>query len=225
VAIPHADANLVRLPDELDFVAAASLGCRFVTAFRAVVVQGRPAPGQWLAVHGCGGLGLAAIMIGHAMGVRVIGIDVKAAALGAAKSLGAIYVVDASHEPDLPRRLRELTEGGAHVSIDALGSRQTCRNSILCLRKRGRHVQVGLMQAEDSDVFLPMGPVIGKELEIYGSHGMQAHAYGPMLEMIRTGQLQPARLVKKNIPLAEAPAELESLGHFQTNGVTVITEF
>lgn len=225
VAIPHADGNLVRLPDELDFVAAASLGCRFTTAFRAVAVQGRPAPGQWLAVHGCGGVGLAAIMIGHAMGARIVAVDVKPAALRAAQALGAGATVDATLEADVPKRIQELTGGGAHVSIDALGSRPTCRSSILCLRKRGRHVQVGLMLAEDSDVFLPMAPVIGRELEIYGSHGMQAHAYGSLLALIQAGRLQPARLVTKTIPLSEAPEEMEALGKFQVDGVAVITQF
>jgi alcohol dehydrogenase len=225
VAIPHADANLVRLPDEMDFVESASLGCRFVTAFRAVVAQGRVAPGEWVVVHGGGGVGLAAVMIAHALGARVIGVDINDAALACAQSFGAAHVLNTRQAPDPVPAIRDLTGGGAHVSLDALGSRATCRNSILGLRKRGRHVQVGLMVAEDREAPVPMAQVIAKELEILGSHGMAAHAYGPMFEMIRTGKLQPKRLVRKTVTLEEAAAELLALGEFRGVGVTVINRF
>lgn len=225
VAIPHADTNLVRLPDEMDDVTAASLGCRFVTAFRAVVSQGRAAPGEWVIIHGCGGVGLAAIMIAQALGTQTVGVDVKEEALQHAQALGATATVKAEPQTDVPRAIRDLTQGGADLSIDALGSRQTCRNSILCLRKRGRHVQVGLMLGEEREVALPMAPVIANELEIRGSHGMPAHAYPPMLAMIRAGQLQPRRLVTKLVSLAEAAPELTNMGSFKSSGVTVIDQF
>jgi alcohol dehydrogenase len=225
VAIPHADVNLVRLPEEMDFVESASLGCRFVTSFRAVVAQGSVAPGQWVAVHGCGGVGLAAIMIAHAIRAQVIAVDVREEALERAKALGAQVVLNARQQGDIVAAIRDLTRGGAHVSLDALGSRETCRNSILCLRKRGRHVQVGLMLAEDRDAPVPMNLVIARELEIFGSHGMQAHAYGPMFEMIRAGKLEPKRLVDQTVSLAEAPAELMAMGEFRGVGVRVIDRF
>ena len=70
VAVHAADVNLVPLPASMDFAAAACLGCRFATAFRAVTAHGRIRAGQWLAVHGCGGVGLSAAMIGAALGAR-----------------------------------------------------------------------------------------------------------------------------------------------------------
>jgi alcohol dehydrogenase len=225
VAIPYADTNLVGLPDDLDDIAAASLGCRFVTAFRAVVFQGRVAPGEWVAIHGCGGVGLACTMIAQAIGAQVIAIDIQEAALQRARSLGASWVLTARREQDLPERIHQITGGGAHLSIDALGSSETCRNSILCLRKRGRHVQVGLTLAGEREVLLPMATVIAKELEIVGSHGMQAHAYPPMLELIRAGQLRPGLLVGKTINLAQAADELVAMGSFASSGVSVITAF
>src|SRR6476469_10047231 len=76
VAVDHADTNLVRLPEEMDFVRAASLGCRFITSFRAVVDQGKVAAGQFVAVHGCGGVGLSAIMIAKAFGANVVAVDI-----------------------------------------------------------------------------------------------------------------------------------------------------
>ncbi len=225
VALPHADPNLVRLPDELSFVESASLGCRFTTAFRAIVAQGRVCAGQWVAVHGCGGVGLAAVMIAHALGAQVIGVDVRAEALDCARTLGATQTLNASGQPDVVSAIRDLTGGGAHVSLDALGSRVTCRNSIQCLRKRGRHVQVGLMLADDRDAPLPMSAVVAKELEILGSHGMPAHSFAPIFEMIRAGKLQPRRLVRKTVALEQAPVELEAMSQFNSLGVTVIDRF
>ncbi len=225
VAIRYADGNLVRLPEEIGFAEAASLGCRFITSFRAVVDQGRVTGGEWVVVHGCGGVGLSAIMIASALGANVIGVDIKADALQLARQAGAAYVLNASKESDLIGAIHDLTGGGAHASLDALGSKTTCRNSVLSLRKRGRHVQVGLMLAGDQDAALPMAPVIGKELEIRGSHGMQAHAYGPMLDMIRSGTLNPKTLISKTVTLEESMRELQSMGDFAGAGVTVITSF
>lgn len=225
VAIPHADTNLVPLPDPLGFAAAASLGCRFVTSFRAVVVQGRASAGTWIAIHGCGGVGLAAVMIARAIGAQIVAVDVRDEALALARSLGAARTLNARAQADVPAAIRDLTGGGAHVSLDALGSRETCRNSILCLRKRGRHVQVGLMLAQEADPPVPMSQIIARELEVCGSHGMQAHAYPALFDMIRSGSLQPDRLVQKTIALEEAPIELAAMGEFRRPGVTVIDRF
>jgi alcohol dehydrogenase len=225
VAIPHADVNLVHLPDGLDFVEAASLGCRFITSFRAVVVQGRAAPGEWVVVHGCGGVGLSAIMIAAAMGAQVIGVDIKDEALDLAKALGASHVLNGRRESQLIEAIQELTGGGAHIAVDALGSAETCRNAVLSLRKRGRQVQVGLMVADYKDALIPMNLVIAKELEILGSHGMQSHAYQPMLDMILSGKLQPRRMIGETITLEQGARALTTMGDFAITGVTVIDSF
>jgi alcohol dehydrogenase len=225
VAIRYADVNLVRLPQEVDFVTAASLGCRFATSYRAVVAQGRVVPGQWVAVHGCGGVGLSAIMIAHALGARTIGVDIDPKVLDLATRLGATAAIDARETADVPGRIRDLTGRGAHVSIDALGSVTTCSNSILSLRKRGRHVQVGLLAGDDYLPRLPMHQVIARELEICGSHGMQADRYGEMLAMIVSGRLDPGALIGKTIPLEDTPHELAKMGEFGAVGITVIDRF
>src|SRR5579862_901570 len=189
VAIHRADLNLVSVPDELSLETAASLGCRFATAFRAIVDIARATPGQWVAVHGCGGVGLSAIMIAHAFGARVIAIDVAEDKLSFARSIGAEAVINARGQMDIPAAVAELTRHGADVSIDALGSPETCVNSIACLAKRGKHVQIGLLPGNADRPVLPMHQVVAKELAILGSHGMQAHRYPAMLEMICSGQI------------------------------------
>ncbi len=223
VALHRADVNLVRLPDELDFVTAAGLGCRFATAHRAVMRQGRVAPGEWVAVHGCGGVGLSAVMIAVAAGSRVVAIDVSERALASAVELGATATVDAAAVADVAGAIKALTGGGAHLSIDALGSASTAFNSIAGLRKRGRHVQVGLMVGPDARAPIPMDVVIARELEILGSHGMAAHDYAAMLADITSGRLDPARLVGRTISLDEAPAALMAMDQPQpVAGMTVI---
>ena len=224
-AIKYADTNLVQLPEEIDYVTAASLGCRFVTSFRAVSAQGAVKPGQWIAVHGCGGVGLSAIMIALAFGARIIAVDIDSKVLNLAASLGAKKTINAAETPDVPGLIHGITGRGAHLSIDALGSAATCSNSILCLRKGGRHVQVGLLAGDDYRPRIPMEQVISRELQIFGSHGMQAYKYKDMLEMIAQGKLNPKLIIGKTISIDEAPAELEKMGEYASTGITVINDF
>ena len=222
VAIHGADTNLVRLPDSVDFVTAASLGCRFATAFRAVTTHGRLGAGEWLAVHGCGGVGLSAVMIGVALGARVVAVDVNPAALERASGLGVAAVVDAGGVADVAAAIREVTGGGAHVSIDAFGSPELAVASVRSLRRRGRHVQAGLLLGPSSTPPLPMDLVVSQELEIYGSHGMPARDYPAMLDMIGDGSLRPADLVGKVIRLGDAGEALASMDQSTVAGMTVV---
>jgi alcohol dehydrogenase len=222
VAVHYADGNLVLLPEEIDSVTAASLGCRFITSYRAVVAQGRVREGEWVAVHGCGGVGLSAVMIAKALGARVVAVDIGDDKLEFARRIGAEETVNGSGSEDVAAAIRELTGGGAHLSLDGLGHPETCFNSISCLRKRGRHVQVGLMAGDHRHPAVPMDQVIAGELEILGSHGMQAHRYPEMLDMIRQGNLHPQRLIGGTIPLAEAPAALMEMDRFPGAGMKVI---
>lgn len=225
VALFQADVNLVHLPDQIDFATAASLGCRFVTSFRAIVDQGKVSAGQWVAVHGCGGVGLSAIMIASALGAQVIAIDINEGKLNLAKSLGADFILNADQISNIPDAIFELTKGGAHVSLDALGHPITCVNSINSLRKRGKHIQVGLLLADHAAPNIPMSRVIGDELEIIGSHGMQAFRYQAMLEMILSGRLQPEKLLGQEISLSDSIEFLTGMADSTQAGVTVVTEF
>jgi alcohol dehydrogenase len=221
VAIDRADVNLVRIPATMDLETAAALGCRFSTAYRAVTHHGRVERGDWVVVHGCGGVGLSALMICVARQAKVIAVDVSTPALALARRLGAVATLNAK-DTDIVLAVRELTSGGAQVSIDAFGSVVTCQNSIGSLRRRGRHVQVGLMLAEDDMPPVPMSRVIAGELELYGSHGMAAHDYSAMLAEILDGSLQPQGLVTHRIPLTEAAAALVGMGQRPSDGITMV---
>ncbi|MGW7683245.1 zinc-dependent alcohol dehydrogenase family protein [Kribbella sp. NPDC054772] len=215
VAVPYAEVNLVRLPDDMDFGTAAGLGCRFATSFRAVHQVGQVAPGERVAVFGCGGVGLSAVMIAAALGAEVVAIDTNAQALQMAREYGAARTLLAS--ADTVGQLKAL--GGAHVTIDALGSGDIVQQALQSLRPRGRHVQVGLLP---SAVTLDVGRLIGQELSWLGSHGMPAHAYPEMLDLVATGNLNPTQLVTRSITLDETPAALAALTNGTPAGVTVI---
>lgn len=225
VEIKYADMNLVKLPDEVDFVTAASLGCRFITSFRAVIDQGKVTSGQWVAVHGCGGVGLSAIMIAAAAGANVVAVDIDNEKLELAKKVGAQDVINALETENVPEAIKNTTGRGAHISLDALGSQETCFNSVACLRKRGKHIQVGLMTGDHQQPKVPMDQVVANELEIIGSHGMQAFRYIEMFEMISSGKLKPQQLAGRTISLDEAPQALMDMDKFENLGVTVINDF
>lgn len=225
VAIHYADMNLVRIPETLSPVAAASLGCRFVTAFRALEAQAKVRAGEWVAVHGCGGVGLSAIMIARAMGARVIAVDIAEDKLSTAKALGANLALNGSNKTDIVGAIRDVTGGGAQVSIDALGSETTCFNSIACLAKRGRHVQVGLMLAEHSRPPIPMDMVVARELEIYGSHGIQAHRYDALFGLVSTAKIDLERLVTDRLDLEAGIDFLQHMDEFPGTGISVIDRF
>jgi alcohol dehydrogenase len=221
VAIHHADVNLVALPDRIDSVTAASLGCRFATAFRAVIDRGRVREGDWVAIHGMGGVGLSALMVAHALGARVIAVDIDDATLRRAGELGAEVTIDGS-ATNVIEAIRECTGGGADLSLDALGATVTATNSIGCLRKNARHVQVGLLAGADHRPPLPMELVIARELELHGSHGMAAHAYPRMLEMIASGRLAPEKLIARTVSLIDVAVELPLLAGRSAAGMVVV---
>ncbi len=225
VAAPYADTNLVAVPDAMDDVIAAAIGCRVTTAFRVVAQRSRLKAGDWVAVHACGGVGLSAVMIATACGASVVAVDIDDGRLNIARTVGAVHTINARQIDDIPQAIVEMTGGGAHVSIDALGSRTTCRNSILGLRRRGRHVQVGLMLGGDQDAPLPIDRVIAWELELVGSHAMAAHTFPQLFAMIEGGKLDISRLVGRTVDLAEGAEVLQRLNDFEERGFTVITSF
>ncbi len=164
--------------------------------------------GDWLAVFGCGGLGLSAVLIGTALGARVVAVDPSPAARRRALELGAQTAL----EPDgAVAAIRQLTDGGARLSLDALGSARTAADSVRSLRRRGLHVQAGLMLGADASAALPWELVIAHELRVQGSHGMAAADYPAMIELVASGRLRPERLIGPVIGLEQAGAALMAM--------------
>lgn len=221
VVVRAADTNLVAIPDGVSFEAAAALGCRFATAYRALTGRARVRAGEWVTVVGAGGVGLSAVMIGAALGARVIAVDRTPAALDVARRLGAEHTILADGA-DVPASVSALTDGGSHVSIDAVGSAQTARDAVLSLRRRGRHVQIGLLPTDDGMTPMPMARAIAWELDLLGSHGMAAADYPEMLDLIARGVLRPQDLVERIVGLDEAAEMLPRMDTAAPAGMTMI---
>jgi alcohol dehydrogenase len=218
--IPYAANNAVLVPEAIDDISAALVGCRVSTAYRGVVERGRIASGEVLAVHGCGGVGLAAVAIGHAVGAYVMAIDVEPAALVLAQQLGADVTLDAS-AGDVGDHIQAL--GGAHVSVDCLGSAAVASASIRSLRPLGRHVQIGLFPSATAE--LPISRVVRDELELLGVHGQSAARFGPLFDLLLSGRLDLAPLVTARISLDDVPEALPAMASFARSGVSVVTRF
>lgn len=220
VAVPAADFNLVELPEAIDFTVAAALGCRYATAYHALISQAALAAEEWLLVIGCGGVGLSAVQLGAALGARVLAVDPAAAARQRAADVGAVHTLAS---PDLAE-ITAITGKGAHVSLDAVGSANTSSAGIRALRRRGRHLQVGLMLADHAQAPLPWADVIAKELRILGCHGMAAADYPKLLALLGSGAVDLSPLVGRVAPLAAAGAELAALdtGVSASSGMVIL---
>jgi alcohol dehydrogenase len=221
VVVHAADVNLVALPEAVNFEAAAGLGCRFATAYRALTGRARLRAGEWVTVVGAGGVGLSAVMIAKTTGARVIAVDRHAGALEMAGRLGADHLLQAG-EVEVSAAVHELTGGGSHVALDAVGSEETCADSILSLRRHGRHVQVGLLPPVEGHPRVQMTRAISWELDVLGSHGMAAVDYPPMLSLIERGALRPETLIERVVGLAEAAQLLPRMDTAAPAGITLI---
>lgn len=223
--VSRADVNLVRLPDSISFVDAASMGCRFATSWHGVVDQARVAAGEWVAVFGCGGVGLAAVNIASALGANVIAISRTQSKLDLATQLGAVATLDAAGD-HVAGQVAELTGGGAHVTVDALGDEQTAIPALYSLRTRGRHLRLGTSSKQQAGhIPVPVDLILFKELEIIGSLGMSTARYPAMLRMVESGKIQPGRLVQSTIHIEEAGDVLTSMATSSPPGMRVINQW
>ena len=218
--VPYAAINAVLVPDTLTDEAAALVGCRVSTAYRGVVERGRIAADEVLCVYGCGGVGLAAVRFGRALGAKVVAIDRSSPALALASAMGADVVLDATSIADVPAAIQEMF-GGAHVSVDCLGNGAVATNSIRSLRPLGRHVQIGLFPKATDD--LPISYVIRNELEILGVHGLSASRFHEVFALINDGRFDPAVMITRRLTLDDVPSALPAMATFQQPGVAVVT--
>lgn len=226
VPVRAADFNLVRLPEAVDFATAAGMGCRVTTAWRGLKDRGAVQPGEWVAVHGCGGVGLSAVMLARALSARVVAVDISDEALALARRFGAEACLNAASGADVPQAVREITGGGAHVAIDALGITATFENALRSLRKLGRHVQIGMPVGPHATVPLPLLELVyARQLTIHGMRGLGAAGFAELLALVEDGRLNLDALVTTRIPLQAAGDALAAMDGGQTAGITVIDRF
>lgn len=222
IAVPF-DHNLVHLPDSITPALAAGLGCRVTTAWHALTDRANVTAGEWVAVHGTGGVGLSVLLLARMLGARVIAVDIVDEKLEHARQHGAEATVNAA-EVDAAEAIRDLTGGGAHVSIEALGIEATTNASVECLGTLGRHVHVG-MPTGDGMMNLNMRAIYSKQLAFYGTRGMPSWKYPTLLEMIERGAVDLGPMVAREVGLSDASAELRAMGGPTSPGTAVITDF
>lgn len=222
VAVPF-DHNLVHLPETMSPALAAGLGCRVTTAWHALTDRANVRAGEWVAVHGTGGIGLSALLLAKMLGARVVVVDVVEEKLTHAKQLGADAAVNALEE-DVAATIREVTGGGAQVSIEALGIEATTNASVECLATLGRHVHVG-MPAGDGIMQINMRAIYAKQLAFYGTRGMPSWRYPSLLGMIERGDVDLSPMLDREVSLSGASAELRAMKGPTPPGTAVITDF
>ena len=227
--IPGADLNVVPLPDEVDELSAAALGCRYMTAWRAVRDRGAVRGGEFVAVVGCGGVGLAAIEICSALGGIPVAVDIDEEKLARAGTLGAAYAISAKglSPGQTAQKIRDVTGSvGMHVAIDALGGSRTALPAIHSLRKGGRFVQVGLTGEEDKGrVSFPADDIVNNELSVIGSFGNPQSSFPELLALVGSRRLNPGAMVSRQVGLEDTGSVLAEMDRFATSGYVVITAF
>lgn len=223
VAVPF-DHNLVHLPDTIRPALAAGLGCRVTTAWHALTDRANLRAGEWVAIHGTGGIGLAALLLAKMLGARVVVVDVVEEKLAYARQHGADAAVNAA-QSDAAAAIRDITGGGAQVSVEALGIAATTNASLECLGVLGRHVQVGMPAGKDTHMQINMATVYSKQLALFGTRGMPSWKYPSLLGMIERGQVDIRPMVAREIALSGASAELAAMRGPTPPGTAVITDF
>jgi alcohol dehydrogenase len=222
LAVPR-DHNLALLPDTISPALAAGLGCRVTTAWHALTGRAALAGGEWLAVHGTGGIGLSAALLGRALGARVVVTDIVQEKLDHARALGIDAAVIAG--PDATAEIREITGGGAHVSVEALGIPATVNGSLACLRPRGRHVQVGMPVGHTARMEVDMSAVYQGNLALYGTRGMPSWRYPSLFALVASGAVDLTPLIAREVRLSDVSAELAAFDGPMPPGVAVVTDF
>ncbi|HTT25714.1 MAG TPA: zinc-binding dehydrogenase [Thermoplasmata archaeon] len=206
VRVPVRD--LVPLPPEIDLERGAVIADALTTPYHAVVHRARVRSGEWVAVVGCGGVGINAVQFAAAAGANVLAVDLRAERLETARRLGAVETVDPAGVEDLGREVRRRTGGGVDVALEAVGTPKTVLAALSTLRRGGRLCVLGY---SDLTVALPLNRLMFFEYEIVGSLGCRPVDYPRVIELVRRGRVQVDPVVTMRRPLAEVNAAADDL--------------
>jgi S-(hydroxymethyl)glutathione dehydrogenase / alcohol dehydrogenase len=195
----------IPMPDDVPFDVAALVGCAITTGTGAVWRTAAVRPGDRVAVFGCGGVGLSAVLAAVAVGADpIVAVDVAQEKLEAALRLGATDAVQWSGGPDeTAEAVRAASGGGVDYAIEATGRTEAARAAFLSTRTRGAAVLIGI-PAADAEVSLPALSIPRMERRVLGSVYGSARPerdFPALLELYRRGRLPLDRLVAARLPL------------------------
>lgn len=189
--------DLFRLPEEIPLEEGSIIADAITTPYHAVKNRARVKPGDTVVVLGCGGVGLNVVQVAAAVGGVVIAVDILDQKLEWARRLGAAETINAQAE-DVPRKVRQLTGGGADIAIEAIGKPATMEQAFASLRTGGRLVIVGY---SDQNMALNAARTMFREMEVVGSLGCRPVDYPKVIELARLGKIKVAPLVTARFPL------------------------
>jgi len=216
-----------RMPDGMSFEEGAALPIIYPTSYAALVYRAHLKAGETLLVHAAaGGVGIAAVQIGKALGARVIATAGGSEKLEIARANGADETIDYSKE-DFVERVKQLTNGrGADVIYDSVGG-DTFDQSLKCIAWNGRLLVIGFASGRIPEV--KANRILLKNIAIVGLH-WGAHVqneparipetFDALFALYRAGKIRP--VIFKSYPLEQVPVALEALGSRKTWGKVIV---
>jgi threonine dehydrogenase-like Zn-dependent dehydrogenase len=201
--VPHADVNLLPIPDEVGDEAAVFVGDVLATGFYGASLAA-PGPGDVVAVVGCGPVGLCTVMGARALGIgTVYALDRDAVRLALAERVGAIPVHVDQRNP--VTALAEATDGrGADAVIDAVGHPAAFESAVDTVRRGGTVVVVGVYSGETTE--LQLGTFWSRALGVRFAGVTPVLAWwGRAMEALERGEVDPTPLISHRMSLEEAP--------------------
>lgn len=206
VRVPGQD--LVPVPTDIDLAHAAVIADALTTPYHAVVNRARVRSGEWVAVVGCGGVGINAVQFAAAAGANVLAIDLRPEKLEMARRLGASETLNPSEHPDVAGEARQRTGGGADVAFEVVGTPETALMALSTLKRGGRLCVVGY---SEKVMPLPLNRLMFFEYDVVGSLGCRPVDYPRVIEMVRRGKVNLEAVVTGSLPLDRVNEAAESL--------------
>ena len=212
--------GVVAIPPHLDFAAAATLPCAALTAWQALVTQGRVSAGQTVLVLGTGGVSIFAMQFAKMHGARVIITSSSDAKLARAQALGADGIINYRTTPDWEKEVFRLTDKTGADHVVEVGGTNTFPKSLRAVAMGGTISVIGGVSGFTSEVSLR--DILGKSVRIQGIFVGSREMFEAMNRAITQHRLQP--VLDRTVPFAEAPAAYryqESGAHFGKLVITV----
>jgi 2-desacetyl-2-hydroxyethyl bacteriochlorophyllide A dehydrogenase len=192
--------SLVKLPNEIEFIEGALLGCAVGASYHALKDVGRLRIGETIVIYGIGGLGMSAVQIAKLCGAHVIAVDIRDEKLRLAQKLGADATINSKKE-NLSQKIRKLTDGeGADLSIELVGLPETINQAIDSIKKGGRAILVGF---SSQNVSINPNDVIVRNIAICGSRGLWRQNLVELVQLIKSKKLDLKPLITRRVSLEE----------------------
>lgn len=217
VKVPH--KGLVKLPPELPLVESSIVSDAVSTPFHAVKNRGCVRAGEWVAVFGCGGVGINAVQIAAALGALVIAVDIDSRKLALARQLGAAETVHAQ-EMDAVKVIRAVAGGGADAAFEVVGKPQVLEQAFNSVRSGGRLVSVGY---SEEDWTFRVSRAMFREISVLGSLGCPSAEYPSILRLVRAGKIRLDPVISERLPLVQINDALKRLEEGAVIGRQLIT--